>query len=195
MIATNRYGIFGGTFDPVHNGHIHLVKKLLDSNLFTQLIVVPAGEPWQRPTIASAPHRLEMVRRACEDLEVAISDCEVKRHSPSYAIETVKELKAIYGPASFTWILGSDALIGIESWRSIRELAVEVDFVGITRPGFVVNPDLIPDFVRWKALEIGALAISATEVRRALSEGRDVSAMIPPEVASYIEQNGLYGAA
>ena len=195
MIATNRYGIFGGTFDPVHNGHIHLLKKLLDSNLFTQLIVVPAGEPWQRPTIASAPHRLEMVRRACEDLEVAISDCEVKRHAPSYAVQTVKELKAEFGPAEFSWILGSDALIGIESWRSIRELASEIDFVAISRPGFVVNPNLIPDFIHWRAIEIGALAISATEVRRALREGRDVSAMIPPKVSSYIEENRLYVAA
>ena len=195
MIATNRYGIFGGTFDPVHNGHIHLLKKLLDSNLFTQLIVVPAGEPWQRPTIASAPHRLEMVRRACEDLEVAISDCEVKRHAPSYAVQTVKELKAEFGPAEFSWILGSDALIGIESWRSIRALASEIDFVAISRPGFVVNPNLIPDFIHWRAIEIGALAISATEVRRALREGRDVSAMIPPKVSSYIEENRLYVAA
>ena len=195
MIATNRYGIFGGTFDPVHNGHIHLIEKLRDSNLFTQLIVVPAGEPWQRPTIASAPHRLEMVRRACEDLEVAISDCEVKRHAPSYAVQTVKELKAEFGPAEFSWILGSDALIGIESWRSIRELASEIDFVAISRPGFVVNPNLIPDFIHWRAIEIGALAISATEVRRALREGRDVSAMIPPKVSSYIEENGLYVAA
>lgn len=195
MIATNKFGIFGGTFDPVHKGHVHLVEKIRDASLFSHLIVVPAGQPWQRPTLASAPHRLAMVERAFSDLSVEISDCEVRRDQPSYALETVKELKNDFGPGEFTWILGSDALIGIESWHSIRDLAHEVDFLAIARPGFVISPELIPDFVRWKSLEIGALSISATEVRRALHEHRDVSSMIPSSVLSYIQDNRLYGAA
>ena len=195
MIATNQFGIFGGTFDPVHKGHVHLVEKIREAGIFTHLIIVPAGHPWQRPTIASAPDRLAMVERAFAQLDIEISDCEVRNEKPSYAIETVKELKRIFGPGQFTWILGSDALIGIESWHSIRELANEVDFLAISRPGFVINPELIPDFIRWHSIEIGALAISATEVRRALHEHRDVSSMISPSVLTYIEDNGLYGVA
>ena len=136
MIKTKNVAIFGGTFDPVHRGHIYLAEKIIKAGEFDQLIVVPAGNPWQRPTIASAVDRLAMARIAFESQPVVVSDCEVRRAQNSYAIDTVRELKSEYGQSRFTWILGSDALSGIESWHDITALSELVDFLVIIRPGY-----------------------------------------------------------
>lgn len=136
-----------------------------------------------------------MARRAFERDDVVVSDCEVRRNSPSYALDTVKELKKENPDSDFTWIIGSDALSGLESWHQIMELAELVEFLVIIRPGFEITADRVPEFISWRSLEIGALDISATEIRRALHEHRDVSSMIAPEVLRYIKEKKLYGAA
>lgn len=196
MIKIKKLAIFGGTFDPIHRGHIHLAEKIIQSGKFDQLVVVPAGRPWQRPAIASAPDRLAMAQLAFQGDEVLVSDCEIKRQSPTYAIDTVRELKqGENADSQFSWVIGSDALSGLESWNRISELAELIDFLVIVRPGYAITGLHIPTFIRWSSIEIGALDISATEIRRALHEHRDVSAMITPSVLSYIEERGLYGAA
>lgn len=195
MIATNSRAIFGGTFDPIHRGHIYLINELLKSGRFENVIVVPAGNPWQRPTIAKSTDRLEMARLALADLGVVIDDCEVRRSEPSYAIDTVAELRAANPETRFTWVIGSDALVGLESWHRIRELAQLVEFLVIVRPGYKVENQQVPSYLTWSALEIGALDISATEIRRALYEKRDVSSLVTEPVLHYIRERGLYGAA
>jgi len=194
LIKIKNVAIFGGTFDPIHRGHIYLVEQILDSRRFDQIIVVPAGNPWQRPTIASAADRLAMARLAFTTKEISVSDCEVVRSAPSYAIDTVRELKRD-NDASFTWIIGSDALNGLESWHQIQELAALVDFLVIIRPGYSLSGLKVPPFIRWQTLEIGALDISATEIRTALHEHREVSNLITDPVLSYIKEKRLYGAA
>lgn len=195
MIKTKKVAIFGGTFDPIHRGHIYLAEEIIKAGDFDQLIVVPAGSPWQRPAVASAEDRLEMVRRAFTRDDVLVSDCEVVRCSPSYAIDTVRELKTQDSTSNFTWIIGSDALGGLESWHQINELSKMVDFLVIIRPGYEIQSAHIPNFINWRSLEIGALDMSATEIRRALHENREVGAMLTPDVLSYIREKRLYGAA
>lgn len=156
---------------------------------------MPAGNPWQRPTIASPEDRFAMVQLALSDDRIVVSNCEINRVGPSYAIDTVIELMETFEADRFTWILGSDALAGIESWHRIRELAELVDFLAIVRPGYHLDQSRIPDFIRWQVRELGALDISATEIRHALHEHRDVSSMLTEPVSRYIRENGLYGAA
>ena len=195
LIKINRYAIFGGSFDPIHRGHLLLINAIEKSGLFSKIVVVPAGQPWQRPTIASAQDRLAMVQSAITNSEILVSDCEVKRNAPSYAIETVRELQNEFGSASFSWVIGSDALSGLESWHEIKTLSELVDFLVIVRPGYRIDASTVPSFIRWQELEIGALDISATEIRRALQEHRDISAMVTEPVLRYIQEKRLYGAA
>lgn len=195
MTAIKRFGIFGGTFDPIHLGHVHLLKKLLATKLFDQVVVVPAGNPWQKQPRVSAQDRLEMTRLALNELPIQISEIEINRDTPSFALETVLELKNINGANRYTWIIGSDALNNISTWHEIEHLAQEVDFLVINRPNAKTDASNIPSFVNFTEIEIDALDISATQVRTALANHDDVSGLIPDTVARFIQSKGLYGAA
>ena len=92
MIATKKIAIFGGSFDPIHNGHLYLITSILDSKIFEKLIVIPAGDPWQKEMHASKLDRLAMTRIALKGLRADIDDCEMSRTGPSYAIDTAKHL-------------------------------------------------------------------------------------------------------
>ena len=124
LIATKRVGIFGGTFDPIHNGHLHLINEIARAGIFSTLIIVPSGNPWQKKPQASAEDRLEMTRLALsgltlENCEVLISDFEVVSSEPSYAIKTVMHLQEKLSGAAFTWIIGSDAASSLNTWHQV----------------------------------------------------------------------------
>lgn len=193
MIKIKSCAIFGGSFDPIHLGHLHLIREVKNSGLVDKLIVVPAGRPWQRETHAEATHRFEMAKLALANTDVAVSDCEIKRAGDSYAIDTVLEISQLYPAEKIFWVIGSDAFSGIETWHRYSELIDLVEFLVIVRPGYEVTP---PDAnVIWQRLEIGALDISATQIRRNIREGLPISGLVSSEVDAYIKEHGLYGAA
>ena len=195
MIATRNFAIFGGSFDPIHNGHLHLISSILSSQKFEKLIVIPAGDPWQKKPQASKEDRLEMARLGVSGMSVEVDDCEVTRSGPSFAIDTAKELQSQNPEVKFTWIVGSDALMNLASWHKYEELVQVIDFLAINRPGHGVVPAKVHSNVQWSSIDIDALDISATAVRHLLAEGRDVSHLIPKEVHRYIIEKGLYDAA
>ena len=195
MIATRNFAIFGGSFDPIHNGHLHLIRKVIETGKFSKVIVVPAGDPWQKKPIADKSDRFSMAQLALEGFEVDIEDFEIKRTEPSYAIDTISFLKTKYPETSFTWIVGSDALSNLQTWRDIDRLAKEITFLVVMRPGHPVDPAAVHPGVMWSEIEISALDISATEIRGALSAGRDVKQWVPEKVLSFIKEKGLYGSA
>ena len=195
MIATKKIAIFGGSFDPIHNGHLHLITSILDSKIFEKLIVIPAGDPWQKEMHASKLDRLAMTRIALKGKRVDVDDCEVSRTGPSYAIDTAKHLIDSEPQARYTWIIGSDALQNIATWHRLEELTNIVDFLVIIRPGHAIEAANVHAEVKWSSIEIEALDISSTAVRHLLAEGRDVSHFIPQEVHRYIIEKRLYGAA
>lgn len=195
MIAIKRVGIFGGTFDPIHFGHIHLLSELSKKIEFNELVVVPSGQPWQKNPVASKFDRLEMVQIALRDLPVRISDVEVKREGDSYAIDTVEDIQNEYGPAQIIWIAGSDTLSQLKTWHQIEKLAQLVEFLIVKRPNTNVDTTELPKFVNFTEIEIAALDISATQVREAISAKSDTSKLIPAKVAEFIKSKGLYGAA
>lgn len=195
MIATKKIAIFGGSFDPIHNGHLHLITSILDSKIFEKLIVIPAGDPWQKEMHASKLDRLAMTQIALKGIRVDVNDCEVSRTGPSYAIDTAKHLIDSEPQARYTWIIGSDALQNIATWHRLEELTNIVDFLVIIRPGHAIEAANVHAEVKWSSIEIEALDISSTAVRHLLAEGRDVSHLIPQEVHRYIIEKRLYGAA
>ncbi|MTA84714.1 MAG: nicotinate (nicotinamide) nucleotide adenylyltransferase [Actinobacteria bacterium] len=195
-------GIYGGTFDPIHNGHLHVIKQLLQSHRVDRIIVVPAGDPQlrERP-VASSRDRLEMCRLAVESLSslrdrVEVSAIEVERDRPSFAIDTVEAMMANHPGKEFAWIIGSDAFRRIDQWHESERLRELISFIVIERPanqgGSEVSDDEFDDV---GGEEIDALQISATEIRSRLALRESISELVPSAVIAYIESKGLYGSA
>lgn len=134
-----------------------------------------------------------MAKLALTGESVELSDSEIRRNSPSYAIDTVSEVKRLFPAEKYTWILGSDAFAGLPTWHRFEELAREVSFLVVKRPGSP-DPQEISG-VNSEVIEIGALDISSTLIRSRLKNGEDVSEFLPAPVASYVKERGLYGAA
>jgi nicotinate-nucleotide adenylyltransferase len=181
-----RVGLYGGTFDPIHNGHLHVIRELISRNIVDRLLVVPAGEPRLRESapIASGADRRQMCVEAINSLEadiknrVEVNPIEVLRQGPSYAIDTVEAIAATYEGATIALILGTDAYEKIDQWHRAAELKSMVEFIVIDRPDFPGAPNL----------EIGALAVSATDIRSKKSD------QIPAAVAAYIKEHNLYAS-
>ena len=179
----SRVGIYGGTFDPIHLGHLHLIAQLFEKDLVDQLLVVPAGEPLLRDNapVASAQQRRAMCQLALADLpqeiasKVQVNPIEILRMGPSYAIDTVEAVAQNYPSDSILLIVGQDAAEKLDQWHRIDELRGMVEFLVIGRPGYAGN-----------GVDIGALDVAATTIRQGLSA--DVSS----SVAAFIRENNLY---
>jgi nicotinate-nucleotide adenylyltransferase len=158
-------------------------------------MVMPAGNPYMRKTspIANGYDRVEMCTRALEDLpeylqeKVVLTDLEVRREGPTYAIDTMAQLKPFFPKDTFTLILGSDVAASFENWHKVAELKKLVDILVVKRPGEAANLPGYPE------IEIDALAISATQIRELLEAGKDASPYISDSVLDYIKERGLYG--
>lgn len=179
----SRVGIYGGTFDPIHVGHLHVITQLIEKKIVDQLLVVPAGEPLLRADAprASAQQRRAMCQLALSDLpadvasKVQVNPIEILRTGPSYAIDTVEAVAQNYPDDSIVLIVGQDAADKLDQWHRIDELRTMVEFVVISRPGYGGN-----------GIDIGALQVAATTIREGLSA--DVSS----SVATFIRENNLY---
>ncbi len=201
----DRVGLFGGTFDPIHIGHLISARAVAECLRLDQLILIPSAKPPHKhaEAVAEAGDRLEMVRLAIADEQAfELSDCEIRRAGPSYTIETVRHFRDRLAPeVELYWIIGADSLAELSIWHRIAELAELCQIVTACRCGFE-SPDLSPltgllDPQQIKRLEAGLLAtplidISATQIRRRVSERLSIRWLVPPAVARYIEQRGLY---
>ena len=179
----SRVGIYGGTFDPIHLGHLHVISQLIEKKIVDQLLVVPAGEPLLRnhAPMATARQRRAMCQLAVSDLPAAVASkvqvnpIEVLRTGPSYAIDTVEAVAQSYPDDTLVLIIGQDAADRLDQWHRIDELRTMVEFVVISRPGYEGN-----------GIDIGALPVAATTIRDGLS------AEVSSSVASFIRENNLY---
>lgn len=190
--------MFGGTFDPIHRGHIHVISELVQSKKFDEIWVVPAGQPRMRDEPSANPHdRFAMVELAIAALpteisnKIMVSDIEIDRIGPSYAIETINELHS-ERDGEWTMVVGSDVLARLPEWHRFDELKELVKFLVIQRPGAHHDPI---SKTTMSFLDIDALDVSATVIREALESGVSVDEFITPEVADYIESHGLYASA
>ena len=190
-------GLFGGTFDPIHNGHIeaansaHLILKL------DKVIMVPAGDPYLKRTklVASPKERYRMVSLAVRKIpSLEVSDIEIFRPGPSYTIDTVRELKR--EGHEVIVLLGMDSIIEMDEWQDPDLLHSECEVVGLIRPGFQI--DKSKSYLSrqrkysLRTIEVNSAEISSTRVRNLIQDGVDVADLIPQEVNEYIKEQKLY---
>jgi nicotinate-nucleotide adenylyltransferase len=188
-VAT-KIAIIGGTFDPIHIGHLQVISEV--AKRFEKVIVIPTGNPWlkEHTPIASGEQRVAMVQIAVNSLnldeKVQVSAIEVKRPGPSYAIDTVNELSKIYPDCQFTLVLGSDAATNLSKWHRSEELQKLVDLLVVKRAGV--------DSSSFDEIEISAPDLSSTQIRDKVANSADISELVIPTVASFIREHHLYGS-
>ena len=205
-----RIGLFGGTFDPVHNAHLALARAALDHLALDELRWIPAGQPWQKHRVLTAvEHRVAMVAAAIADEPRFVLDrCEVEREGPSYTLQTVRLLQAAAqsGPdaadsARWFLLLGQDQYANLHTWQGWPELVQRVTVAVAARDGVAPAPGDLLSRVKHQMVVVPMpdTPISSTELRRRLFDGspaRDLAPhWLPAAVASYIDHHGLYGTA
>ena len=189
-------GVMGGTFDPIHYGHLVAASEVADRFDLDRVLFVPAGRPWQKEggVAASAEHRYLMtVIATAADERFFVSRADIDRPGPTYSVDTLKDLAGQY-EANTRWFLitGADALSQIFTWRDHRAILEMAHIVGVSRPGHGLTPPDVPEG-SVTLLEVPALDISSTDVRDRMRKNRPISYLVPPGVESFIATTGLYG--
>ncbi|MCZ3385754.1 MAG: nicotinate-nucleotide adenylyltransferase [Actinomycetia bacterium] len=190
-----RIGVMGGTFDPIHHGHLVAASEVADSLDLDEVVFVPTGAPWQKVDRAVSPAEdryLMTVIATASDPRFSVSRVDVDRAGPTYTLDTLRDLGAAYSDAGeLYFITGADALAQLLTWRDLEALFALAHFVGVTRPGHVLaDPGRPAGEV--SLVEVPALAISSTEVRDRVASGRPIDYLVPEGVARYISKRGLY---
>ena len=190
-------GLFGGTFDPIHNGHIEAANSAHQTLKLDKVIMVPAGDPYLKRTklVASPKERYCMVSLAIQKIPfLEVSDIEIFRSGPSYTIDTVRELKR--EGHEVIVLLGTDSIIEMDKWQDPDLLHSECEVVGLTRPGFQIDESKSylsrQRKYSLRTIEVNSPEISSTTVRNLIQNGVDVTELIPQEVNEYIKKEKLY---
>lgn len=190
-------GVFGGSFDPPHLGHLVAASYAQDAGEFDRLLWVPTGESYHKGggSGTSAEHRFNMVERAVESNEsFTVSDVDVRRAGPSYTFDMVTQLRQQHPGAGITLILGADALAGLASWHRADELCQLVSILGVTRAD-IAERQLPPAIVQQTSLrwiDIPSIGISSTYCRERVRAGLSLRYLVPNSVEEYISANALY---
>jgi nicotinate-nucleotide adenylyltransferase len=189
-----RIGIFGGSFDPVHNAHVALAQLALAELALDELRWVPAGQPWQKArSMTSAEHREAMVRLAIEGIPLFVLDrCELERSGPSYTLDTVRTLQAKEPEATWFLVIGQDQYAGFHTWHGWPELLGRVTLAIANRPDAPLAADPQVLQVPHAVVSLPMMDVSSTDIRERLHAGLAVSDLVPPAVARYIDQYHLY---
>ncbi len=183
----------GGTFDPIHHGHLVAASEVAARFELEEVVFVPTGEPWQKGTVSPAEDRYLMtVIATASNPRFHVSRADIDRDGPTYTIDTLRDLHAVYGAdTELYFITGADALEKILSWKDALEMLALARFVGVTRPGFVLSDAHLPaDTVT--LVEVPAMAISSSDCRARVADGKPVWYLVPDGVVQYIAKRGLY---
>lgn len=190
-----RIGVMGGTFDPVHHGHLVAASEVGSRFGLDEVIFVPTGQPWQKTgdrQVSEAEHRYLMtVIATASNPRFTVSRVDIDRGGPTYTTDTLRDLAALHPDADLYFITGADALTQILSWKNPDELFQLAYFIGVTRPGHRLDGSGLPAD-RISLLEVPALAISSTDCRVRVAEGQPVWYLVPDGVVQYIAKHRLY---
>jgi nicotinate-nucleotide adenylyltransferase len=195
MSGAARIGVLGGTFDPVHYGHLmaaNEVGRVLDLD---EVAFVPTGQPWQKAEQDLAPAEdryLMTVLATASNPLFSVSRVDIDRPGETYSVDTIRDLRIERGPdAEFFFIMGADALSGLPTWKYYEELVQVTHFVGCTRPGHQLADAGLPED-KFTLVAIPALEISSTVCRERLRDGLPIRYLVPDDVIQYISKRGLY---
>jgi nicotinate-nucleotide adenylyltransferase len=189
-----RIGLFGGSFDPVHNAHLALAMHALDELALHELLWVPTGQAWHKAhELSAAVHRKSMLQLAIAVQPRSRLECiELRRPGPSYTLDTVNELQATRGAAEWFLIIGQDQFAGLHTWHGYAELLTRVTLAVALRAQTQATADARVMAAPRRELRMPLLDISSSEVRGRVAAGRDIGALVPPAVAQYIHRHCLY---
>jgi len=192
-----RVGVMGGTFDPIHHGHLVAASEVQGWFGLDEVVFVPTGQPYHKPdrTVSPAEHRYLMtVIATAANPRFTVSRVDIDRDGPTYTIDTLRDLRAQRPGEDLYFITGADALADIFTWRSPEELFELAQFVGVTRPGHEMDPETLSNIPadRVTMVEIPALAISSTDCRERTRRGEPVWYLVPDGVVQYIVKHHLY---
>ncbi len=182
----------GGTFDPIHNGHLVCAEEARHQFRLDEVIFVPAGDPWQKKGVSDPEDRylLTMLATASHS-SFSVSRLEIDRGGPTYTLDTLRTFRSFYADAELFFITGADAVAEILSWKDPEEVLNEAHFIAATRPGYHFSSiGSLTD--RVSVIEIPALAISSSEIRARVAAGKPIKYLLPAEVEQFIATRGLY---
>lgn len=195
--GTRRIGVMGGTFDPIHHGHLVAASEVASRFSLDEVVFVPTGQPWQKDArqVSSAEHRYLMtVIATASNPRFAVSRVDLDRAGPTYTIDTLTDLKRQYPHDELYFITGADALAAIMSWKDADRLFDLARLIGVTRPGYRLADPHMPGGVA-TLVEVPAMAISSTACRERVSRGEPVWYLVPDGVVQYISKHHLYRSA
>ena len=196
-----RLGVMGGTFDPIHNGHLVAASEVADRFDLDEVVFVPTGQPWQkrdrRVTPAEDRYLMTVIATASNP-RFSVSRVDIDRGGRTYTKDTLRDLRKLHPESELYFITGADALASILTWQDAEELFSLARFVGVSRPGYVLDGDHIAAAFgplpsdALTLLEVPALAISSTDCRARASQNRPIWYLVPDGVVQYVAKRGLY---
>ena len=193
--AVTRLGVMGGTFDPIHLGHLIVASEVRHALDLDRVLFVPAARPWQKSSYSNAEDRFLMTTlAAARHRRFGVSRLELDRQGPTYTADTMAALRDFYGPdVKLFFITGADAALNLASWVRLKELAKIAEIVVVVRPGY--DASKLTAAEGWPALrhvEVPSIEISSTDLRARVQRGAPIDFLVPHEVATYIRAQGLY---
>jgi nicotinate-nucleotide adenylyltransferase len=195
MGGAQRIGVMGGTFDPIHHGHLVAASEVAQAFTLDEVVFVPTGQPWQKDDRRVSPSEdryLMTVIATASNPRFSVSRIDIDRAGPTYTIDTLRDLRAERGDeAELFFITGADALAQIMSWHDVNELSALAHFVGVTRPGHRLTGDGLPKD-KVSLVEVPALAISSTDCRQRVASGQPIWYLVPDGIVQYIAKRRLY---
>ncbi|HYN72736.1 MAG TPA: nicotinate-nucleotide adenylyltransferase [Nakamurella sp.] len=192
MPTARRIGVMGGTFDPIHHGHLVAASEVADRFTLDEVIFVPTGQPYQKSGESPAEHRYLMtVIATAANPRFTVSRVDIDRPGATYTRDTLTDLRRTDPSAEWFFITGADALAAIMEWKDVEQLLDLAHFIGVTRPGYHLKDPQLPDGAV-TLIEVPALAISSTDCRDRVRSGAPVWYLVPDGVVQYIAKHRLY---
>lgn len=192
-MAKLRLGVMGGTFDPIHHGHLVAASEVAAAFQLDQVIFVPTGEPWQKPLVTNSEDRYLMtVIATASNPRFNVSRVDIDRDGPTYTVDTLRDIQVTYPDADLFFITGADAITQILAWKDVDELWSAAKFIAVTRPGHAMQLPADAPAGAIEVLEIPALSISSTDVRHRAANSEPVWYLVPDGVVQYINKHQLY---
>lgn len=192
--AAARIGVLGGTFDPIHVGHLVAASEAIDRFGLDRVILVPAGRPWQKSHFSDPEDRVLMTTLAAAGHpKLSVSRVEIDRKGATYTVDTLEALHDFFPEAELFFIVGADAALELDTWHRAEDIGSLATLIAVTRPGSLLTDlDTRAGLPEVHVMEMPALAISSTDIRQRVAEGRPIDFLVPHAVVDYIRNRGLY---